>query len=72
MDSATVNQCHMYLQVIFVSEICNGEGTKIDQNYWNGKQVNLQSNYQWPRMSPPTAQEWNFWRQWLMSGLSLG
>jgi len=71
-DLATVNQCHMYLQVVFVLEICNGEGTKIEQNYWNGKQAHSQSNYQWPRTNPLTTQEWNLWRQRLMSGLSLG
>ncbi len=72
VDLAAVNRCRMYLQVVFVSENCNGEGTKIDQNYWNGKPAHLQSNYQWPCTSPPTPQEWNLWRQRLMSGLSLG
>jgi len=71
-DLAAVNWCRMYLQVVFVSEICNGEGTKIDQNYWNGKQAHAQSNYQWPRTSPPTTQEWNLWQQRLTSGLSVG
>jgi len=72
VDLAAVNRCCMYLQVVFVSEICNGKGTKIDQNYWNGKPGHLHSNYQWPRTSPPTLQEWNLWWQWLTSGLSLG
>jgi len=37
VELAALNQCRMYLQVIFVSEICNGEGTKVKPHYWEGK-----------------------------------
>jgi len=62
----------MYLKVVFLSDICNGEGTKIEQSYWDGQPTHSMSKYLWPRMSLPTQQDWNLWRQWLTSGLSLG
>jgi len=66
-----LNHCRMYLQVIFVSDICNGEGTMVESRYWEGKKTSNISPYKWPCMHVPTLAEWNGWRQQLTSGLSL-
>jgi len=62
----------MYLQVVWISEICNGQGTQIAQQYWEGQKTTSISQYNWPQTHIPTQAEWNVWRQRLTSGLSLG
>jgi len=62
VELATVNQCQMYLKVVFLSDICNGEVTKIEQSYWDGQPAHSTSKYLWPCTSLPTQQDWNLWR----------
>jgi len=71
-ELALLNRCRMYLQVVFISEICNGTGTQIAQHYWEGQKTTSISPYNWPRTHIPTQAKWNVWRQRLTSGLSLG
>jgi len=47
-DLICMNRCCMYLQAIFLSDICNGTGTAIDPRIWDGW-VQCKSMYQWPK-----------------------
>jgi len=66
-----LNQCHMYLQAIFLSNICNGMGTAINPQMLEGK-VQCPSIYEWPKTDKPSPTEWQEWRCTLMLALSLG
>jgi len=35
-DLATLNRCRMYLQAVFLSDICNRQGMAIESQYWTG------------------------------------
>jgi len=71
-ELAALNLCRMYLQVIFVSDICNRDGTMVELCYWEGKKTSNISPYKWPCMHALTPAKWNGWRQRLTLGLSLG
>jgi len=66
-----LNHCWMYLQVIFLSDICEGSGSKIAQQYWSGKTLANIYSFNWPKMMKPTSREWNVWQQGLHLSLNL-
>jgi len=35
-ELAMLNHCHMYIQAVHLSDICNRLGTVVDTQYWNG------------------------------------
>jgi len=67
----SMNRCQMYLKATFLSDICNSQGTAIDQQMWDS-QVQCNSLYQWPRTEKPPMTEWQEWRQTLTLALSSG
>jgi len=70
-ELASLNRCRMYLQAIYVSDICTGDGQVIDPRFWDGREQ-CQMAYRWPRMECPTSNEWNMWHKTLTKALSLG
>jgi len=70
-ESSILNRCRMYLQVIFLSNVCNGNGNWVEQSYWEGKQINTNLEYHWPQTSSPMTAKWQVQHQRLMTGLSL-
>jgi len=70
-DLATLNKCHMYLHVIFLSDICNASRTEIEPNMWSGAAVADTHNYHWPQMTRPTQGEWTLWQRSLQQSLNL-
>jgi len=72
MELAALNQCRMFLHVIFISDITNGQGTTIDTQYWSGSAVSETHNYHWPRTICPMPKEWKQWQQALTRSLNLG
>ncbi len=70
-ELASLNRCRMYLQAIYVSDICTGDGQAIDPRFWDGREQ-CQMAYRWPRMECPTSNKWNMWHKTLMKALSLG
>jgi len=71
LDLASLNRCQMYLQAIYLSDICTGDGKAIDSRYWEGKEQ-CQMEFWWPRTERPTATKWNMWCKILTVALSLG
>jgi len=60
----TLNCCQMFLQVIWLSDICTGDSKEILQLAWSGKSPFL-SAYTWPRK--PSNKEWGLWQTALTS-----
>jgi len=72
LELATLNQCRMYLQVVFLSDICNGHGMAIENQFWTGKAISDKHHYCWPWSHKPTQGEWALWQLALMHSLHLG
>jgi len=72
MELAALNWCRMFLHVIFISDITNGQGTTIDKQYWSGSLVSETHNYHWPQTTCPMPKEWKQWQQVLTRSLNLG
>jgi len=65
------NQCKLFLQVIYLSDICCG-GTKITILGWSEIPAKQGwGSYQWPTAVWPTVQNWVTWQQYLRGTFSL-
>jgi len=71
MELVILNHCQMYLQVIFLLDICKESGSKIAQQYWTGKTPADIYSFNWPKMVKLTSGEWNVWQQGLQLSLNL-
>jgi len=71
-ELATLNQCRLHLKVIFLSDICNAQGTAIETQFWTGSGQADWHSFSWPRAHKPTSKEWLLWQQALSKGLNLG
>jgi len=47
-ELATMNRCQMYIHVMYLSDICTGDGKAIDTRFWIGKEK-CHSTFRWPR-----------------------
>jgi len=66
-DLASMNQCKMYLQAIYLSDICTRDGKAINQQFWDGKE----KCHTMPQTECPKQTEWNMWCKYLTKALSL-
>jgi len=62
----------MYFQVIFISNICNGQGTVIETQFWTGNKILDVYNYLWPQAHKPSTGNWAHWQLALTRSLNLG
>jgi len=72
LELAIPNRCWMFLHVIFISDISNGQGTAIKKQFWTGTSVSEVHNYHWPKTRKLMPGEWVLWQQALSKGLNLG
>ena len=56
-----MNICRTYLKVIYISDICNAEGSKIEETIFEGNPI--QSRYNWPETPKPPMKLWNTWKK---------
>jgi len=68
-DLSDLNRCHMFLHVIWLSDICDGSGTEVLTDYWTGSQ-SVQLSYRWPPTYVRPA-DWKKWQQALQKCLGL-
>jgi len=68
-DLSDLNHCRMFLHTIWLSDICNGTGTEVLENYWSGTHP-IESPYQWPPTKVRSA-DWKLWQQALQTCLGL-
>jgi len=61
----TLNRCRMYLEAFTLSDIVDGDGKKISENYLNGiKDTARQSTLGWrEKTSRPSINDWYAWKQ---------
>jgi len=59
-ELAMLNRCRMYIQAIYLSDICNGLGTAVDTQFWKSDHK-CSTPYQWPQTEKPMNQEWQEW-----------
>ena len=63
-DLAHINRCRIYLQVLTLSDITNGNGTLIRRGVLKGTMKVLnQPYYIWPIQSRPGITSWRIWRR---------
>jgi len=60
MELQMLNRCRLYMRVIYLLDICNAGGTKLEQYLWNQPTI-AKSPYHWPVIPKPTATEWRLW-----------
>ncbi len=68
---ASMNRCQMFLKATYLSDICTGDGTAINPQYWDG-QTKCNSEFIWPQTEKPPNSDWTLWKKHLMSALALG
>jgi len=55
-----LNRCSMYLSVIWLSDICEGDGKAVQAAAWSGEQIG-ESLYSWPKPVKPSTGKWHLW-----------
>jgi hypothetical protein len=62
----SLNNCRLYLQVYFLSEISTGDGLKITYDAWRGTRFDVPAKLaSWPRQQRPSPREWLLWQLFL-------
>ena len=65
-DAHTLNRCRLYLQVLYVSEICSGDGQMITNDAWNGIRFDVPHKLlPWPKQQRPSPREWTIWQRYI-------
>ena len=63
---ASLNQCRIYLQIIWLSEIVSGDGRRIRrQAVLGNREDTAYTPFLWPRQNRPSKGAWTEWQQWL-------
>ena len=61
-DIISINKCRIYLQVQNLSDIVNGQGTKISYYAKNHiRDIDRPTCYKWPNQNKPTKLDWEAW-----------
>ena len=62
-DLREINNCRLYLQVFYLSDIVSGDGTKIMHHFANGYRTPARNSiWKWTRQSRPNESSWNLWK----------
>jgi len=62
-DLSHLNQCHIYLQIMPLADLCNGLGFYLNLDMWTGQtNTTFNSGYTWPRQPRPTKQDRICWQ----------
>ena len=58
-----LNYCRLFLQVTYVSELCNASGTSLIPEFWRGDPSKRQSDplLRYPHQTNPSPKIWSFW-----------
>jgi hypothetical protein len=62
----SLNRCRLFSQVLFLSEICTGDGLAISEDAWRGTRFEVPSKtLSWPRQQRPSSKDWRIWQGFL-------
>lgn len=65
-QTTAVNKCCLYLQVLSLSDITNGNGTRLTDTALHSNRDNEQHHYyEWPNQPRPPEWAWTIWNDWL-------
>jgi hypothetical protein len=63
-DLTHINRCRLYMQVVTLADITNGNGALILEGTLKGTCMqHHKPYYKWPRQSRPSAPSWRIWRK---------
>jgi hypothetical protein len=70
-DLAAINQCRLYLEAYFVSDIASASGQRLSSHAWEGSQRTLghTSRFNWPAQGMPSKNAWNTWWKFLKASI---
>jgi hypothetical protein len=72
-DLVHINRCRLFLQVVTVADIANGNGTLLRRGVLKGTMMKMNRNsYQWPRQDRPGINAWRLWRKALKRNILRG
>jgi Reverse transcriptase (RNA-dependent DNA polymerase) len=60
------NQCRLFFQVFWLSEICDPDGKSLEQNYVNFNDIHHLPSFStimWPFQPPPSRKAFNVWKK---------
>jgi hypothetical protein len=58
-----LNECWLYLQVLYVSQVLTGCSTKLDIQAVRGTGRLVQNKYTWPNQGRPIDATWTLWKE---------
>ena len=62
-DLVLLNQCRIYHQLFFLSDIATADGRRIEEIYKTSERNTArQSQWKWPRQGKPAKTTWTLWR----------
>jgi hypothetical protein len=63
-DLMSINQCRIYLQLIFLSNMVSADGSQLVVDALHGKKlIDRRSTLEWPEQQNPSRADWNIWSQ---------
>jgi len=70
-DLKCLNQCWMYMQSVYLSDICMVSRDMLAK-FWLKSPIQIPSSYKWPLTQIPMPNEWTFWQCALQQAILLG
>jgi hypothetical protein len=71
LELEEINQCRLYLQAFYVSDIASASGHQLSPHAWDGRRNDLgnTSLCNWPIQGLPGRNAWNTWRKFLKGSI---
>jgi hypothetical protein len=71
LELEEINQCRLYLQAYYISDLTSASGKKLLPEAMNGRQLTLGRATQshWPKQGLPGKKAWNTWRKFLKASI---
>ncbi len=66
-----LNRCRIRTKSVYVSCVCDGDGTRISESAWKGDPPVGSSPYEWAIQGPLPPADWTYWQQMLGKALHL-
>jgi hypothetical protein len=64
VELVQLNRCRVFLQVVTLSDICTGDGSRFTRSCWNGQRDSTRKIiYQWPYQAPLPDTYWVTWKK---------
>jgi hypothetical protein len=70
-EISALNQCRLYLQAYFISDLATASGETLSHHAWEGtRRIFGKTNHcKWPEQGNPSKASWDIWRKFVKSTL---